>query len=63
MDFSQALRKVIDGKKISKLEWDDVEIYGLLKDGILQIRLADKEFYTWKVSEGDLLGFDWFVVA
>ena len=62
MSFPKALEKLIEGKKITKREWANSNIYGLLKDGFLMLRKADGKFYTWVVSEGDLRGQDWIVI-
>ncbi len=63
MNFSTAIREVIDGKKITRLEWKDKNIYGFLKDGYLSLHKIDDKIYQWVVSDGDLLGNDWIVVV
>ena len=60
MDFSQAIRKVIDGEKITRLEWNNKD-YGVLRNGILTLYI-NGEFHSWIISEGDLLAIDWMVV-
>ncbi len=62
MDFPNALRAVIDGKKISKLEWSDPNIFGVLTSGFLMLHKADGKYYQWIINDGDILGKDWFVV-
>jgi len=59
MDFSTAIRKVIDGKKITRIDWAKPEAFGYLKDNILHIRLEDGLDHQWILSEEDLLAFDW----
>ena len=61
MDFPNAIRRVIEGKKITKLEWDNENIYGVLKDGFLMIYRNGK-FNQWVISEGDLMGADWVIL-
>lgn len=61
MDFSTAIRKVTDGKRITKAEWGDYSIYGELRDGILILHKEDKDF-QWVLSDGDILGIDWLVI-
>ena len=61
MDFPDALRAVIAGKRISKAEWDNLKIYGELRKNVLMIHLEDG-WHKWIVSEGDLTGSDWFVI-
>lgn len=62
LNFSQAIAKVIDGQTITKAEWNNQEIYGLLKDGFLVLRKEDGKHYQWILSDGDLLGEDWIVI-
>ena len=61
MDFPDAIREVIAGYKITRLEWDDPTSYGLLKDGFLQINLKGKLF-RWMVNDGDMLAEDWVTI-
>jgi hypothetical protein len=67
MDFPTAIRAVIEGKSITRLDWNDNEIYCALRNSFLEISYDMKtKFYkwcTWIVSEGDLLGTDWVVVT
>jgi hypothetical protein len=62
MGFSAAIREVIDGKKVTKVEWGNKNIYGLMKDGYLMLHKEDDKFYNWVVSEGDTNGGDWIVI-
>jgi hypothetical protein len=62
MDFPNALREVIGGLQITKLEWNNKNIYGLLENGKLMLHKDDNKMYQWIISEGDLLGEDWVVV-
>lgn len=59
MDFSVAIRQVVDGKKITRVDWAKPEAYAYLKDGILVIRLEDGLDHNWILSEEDLLALDW----
>ena len=63
MTFSEAIDAIIIGQSVTKLEWDNPDIYGLLKDGFLMLRKDDGMFYQWIISEGDLMGADWVVVG
>ena len=58
MSFPEAIIKVIEGEMITKLEWNDMDAYGVLKDGRLKIVLKGKEF-DWILSDGDLMGLDY----
>jgi len=62
MDFPNAIKEVINGKKIHKLEWEDKQSFGILKDGTLKLHKPDGKFYQWIVSEGDLVGIDWITI-
>ena len=53
MNFPDALYKVIEGKKITRIEWDNHNIYVLLRDGFLSI-FQDGKFSRLLVSDGDL---------
>ena len=61
LTFPEAIKEVINGKKITKEEWEDKESYGMLKDGFLMIHLKEI-FHKWVVNDGDLLGEDWIVI-
>lgn len=61
MDFFDALRLVADGKRITRKEWNEPSTYVAMRDGFLCIvRLGQVDRLL--VSDGDLLGTDWFVV-
>lgn len=60
-DFPTAMRKVIEGYGVSKVEWNDSSIIVYL-EGYLRIRLPDG-LHNLLVTEGDMLGTDWFVTG
>lgn len=62
IDFSLAIKELTAGKKITKLEWKNKNIYCLLKDGIAMLHKEDGQFYQWTLNEGDLTGTDWIVL-
>jgi hypothetical protein len=61
MDFPNAMKEVIEGRKVTRLEWKNPEIYCLLKDTYLTIHI-NGEFKNWIVNDGDMLGTDWTVI-
>lgn len=61
MDFFSAIKQVIDGKKIHKLEWEDREYYGYLIDEVLCLHTPDGD-HSWVLSLGDLGGKDYIVI-
>ena len=65
MTFGEAVDKVTDGAKITRDEWEDPEIYGVLKNERLMIKggvKGDGKFHPWIVGDGDLLSEDWRVI-
>ncbi len=62
IDFPNAIREVIAGKKIHKLEWEDKEYYGFLNSDKLSLHKPDGKNYQWIISDGDLYGTDWIVL-
>lgn len=61
-NFDIARKKLLEGKKISKKEWDNIKIYGEMKEEKLMLHKENGMHYTWIISKGDLEGEDWFVV-
>lgn len=62
LSFPEAIKAVKEGKKITKIEWDNENIYGVLKDGFLMLHKADGQFYQWILSDGDVIGTDFIVL-
>lgn len=60
-DFYQALKVASSGGLITKLEWSNPLIYGLMVDGKLMLHKEDGRVYDWIISDGDLDGLDWTV--
>ena len=63
MEFSEALKQVVDGELVTKLEWNDPETYLLLQADILHIRKSDGSVHVLKVSAGDIAGDDYVIVT
>lgn len=63
MTFPDAIKEVIDGKRITKREWDNNNVYGMLRDGFLMLHKEDGKFYQWILNDGDLKGEDWVVLS
>lgn len=61
LDFPNAMQAIIDGKKITKLEWNNPEIIALMREGYLEI-FMDNQFQTWTIRDADLLGEDYIIV-
>ena len=65
VDFPTAIQAVIDGKKITKKEWNNDKIYGYLstKNYHLTLHKDDDKDYDWIISGGDLSGIDWIIFS
>ena len=61
MSFGDAMRAVLAGKKVRRLDWPD-EDYGVLKDENLGIFTNGKYFTYWNICKGDLDAEDWIVI-
>lgn len=61
MDFPDAIRQLINGKRIARVEWHNAD-YGVLRNGWLTI-FRDGTFHTWLVNDGDLMADDFIVLA
>ena len=62
MKFPEAMEAVTKGKKVTRLEWKDRDIYFVLHGGHLRIHKADKSISDLIVSEGDMLGEDYIII-
>lgn len=62
MDFFTALREIISGKKVTKLDWNHLEYYGLVQDGSLRLHKPDGQFYDWILTLGDMSGTDYIII-
>jgi len=62
MEFPEAMKLVIDGKKVTRLEWKNEKIYFVLHDGRLRICGADGKFADLIVRDGDMMGTDYIIV-
>lgn len=62
MSFPDAMREIIRGKRVRRLEWENEEENCFLKDGWLSI-FINGAIHAWKVSDGDMEGQDWIVVT
>ncbi len=61
LSFPDAMHKVIEGKRVSRISWANTD-YCLLKDGWLSI-FTKGGFHTFLVSDGDMIDAqDWFVM-
>ncbi len=61
-DFFKALEQLSIGRQISRKQWDNKQIYGVLRDNKVMLHKDDDQFYDWIISSGDLSGDDWFII-
>ena len=61
LSFPEAMQAVIDGEKVTRVEWDDKKEYGFMLNEKLSIHTKGED-HTWMVSEGDMRAVDWVVV-
>ena len=62
MNFGDAMKEIVAGKKITKLEWKNEKVFCLLKDNLIKLHKEDDVYYQWIISEGDLTGEDWVTI-
>jgi hypothetical protein len=62
VDFFTALKEVVKGKKMTKVEWKDREYYGFFKDTLLKLHKPDGKMYDWILNDGDVGGEDWIIL-
>lgn len=62
LNFNGALIEIQEGKSVTRVEWANKKIYGVLKDGYLSLHKEDDKFYQWIISGGDLTAEDWYVI-
>lgn len=61
MTFYQALDKILEGERVTRLEWADEGTYCLMIDSILHIRTENK-IHQWIIHEADMIPNDWVLV-
>lgn len=64
MSFVEAMAKIVEGKKVTKLEWydQDHEYYVVFRGGFLMYHKPDGKDYQWVISDGDIAGNDYIVI-
>jgi len=62
MDFGKAMRMIVKGKKIRKLEWGKKWFAFLYKeDASVALSDQDGEIHSWIITEGDIIGKDYVI--
>lgn len=62
LDFPEAIREVIKGKKITRQDWANQLYWGELSEGRLKLHKPDGKYHDWIVSDGDLDAEDWYIL-
>lgn len=60
-DFLTALKYAIEGKHITKAEWNNADIYCVMENGMLCLH-KNGVVHHWLISEGDTVGDDWIIL-
>lgn len=61
LNFADALREVLNGRKVTRVSWENVDTYIFLVQEFLSIHMNDT-VHQLIVSVGDIEGLDWFVL-
>ncbi len=61
LTFPEAIKEIMKGRKVTRVEWDSNEEYAFLKDEFLSIHTRGKD-HTWLVRKVDMDGTDWVVL-
>lgn len=61
-NFEAAITHLKNGRKITKVEWNNPDYYGVLSGGFLMLHKPDGKFYQWILNDGDIFGTDWVVI-
>jgi len=62
MSFAEALKQLLKGKKVRRLEWENHGVYLVLSDEFLMIyQTKDKQLHPLTISKGDMVNNDWVV--
>jgi hypothetical protein len=59
--FIDALKELISGRRITRLEWATNDEYGILKDEWLMI-FRNGKYHQWLVSKADMEAIDWVLL-
>lgn len=61
LTFPEAIKAIVEGKKVRRKEWEDAEEFCLMHNSFLMIHVKNA-FHAWTVSEGDMLAIDWVII-
>jgi hypothetical protein len=63
-DFYEAIKQMMIGRRVTRMEWDDEGYFGEFRDGKLMIHKPEENgskegYHDWIISDGDIMGVDW----
>ena len=61
LGFFTAFNSVLEGQKITRLEWEDKGVYGYMLEKVLCIHKEAGD-HSWILSEADMKAEDWVIV-
>lgn len=61
MDFYDALKQIVAGKKVTRQDWQNEDCV-FLHAGAVHLRKTDGSLHTLIVSDGDIAATDWALV-
>ena len=63
MNFYDALKAILDGESVTRLDWADSEWHCCMHNGRLHIHRPDTgQLHPWTITDGDMVGEDWVIV-
>lgn len=62
IDFYEAIKQILDGQKVTRLEWNNPTICFLLHNSTLSHVLESGKIDTLIVRDADMIGTDYVVV-
>ena len=62
LNFYEALAEIMKGNSITKREWKNKEVHGILHFGHLALHKEDGKYYDWILNDGDIWGEDYYVL-
>lgn len=62
VDFPSAVAFLKNGEKITRVDWGDENIYGVMKKEMLLLHRSGDKFNSWIISQGDMDANDWVIV-
>ena len=60
MSFPDAMKKIIEGKKVARVSWGNNDFCFLDNEWLVVVR--NGKSFSWKINDGDMFGEDWVLV-